>query len=339
MNGHERRQGRRLASLLASAIVAACAFATTAWAATVELATTDGTPGGTVKLTMTLTGAEGDPAFAGAQVDLIIARAQLGIDAQCGQSAAPCDSGLDCEDSDACVLLSCDKDPRLPAAVQIVANSPRFQNVPVGATSKRIRIGVTGPVIPVTTWEDGIVLTCDLNVAESAPFGLQVLSADRVVVSDETGSVIPSQVVIVPGSIVDPSLFTPTPVTTDTPTLTATAGESTPTLTPTSTPPVGPETATPANTPSRTSTATPNGGGGTPTRTSTVVQPTATNTSTGGNGTPTPTHTQGNGGGGGGGDGCDCAISPEADRSRGTALMWLSLLPVGLLWIRRRQNF
>jgi hypothetical protein len=329
MNGHERRQGRRLASLLASAcaIAATCAFATGALAATLELSTTNGAPGGSVKLTMTLTGAEGDPAFAGAQVDLIIARAQLGVDAQCAQSALECDSGIDCADVDACVLLSCDKDPRLPAAVQLVATSPRFQNVPVAATSKRLRIGVTGPIIPVTTWEDGIVLTCDLNVAPTAALGLQILSADRLVVNDDTGSVIPSQVVIVPGRIVDASELTPTIVPTPTPTNTATGGTSTPTPTSTNGVP------TASNTPSRTSTSTP---GGDSTPTSTAVLPTATNTSTGGQ-SPTPTSTRGKGGGGGGG--CDCAITPEADTNKGTALMWLSLLPVGLLWRRRRYNF
>jgi hypothetical protein len=327
MNGHERRQGGRLLSLLASAgaIAATAAFATSALGvATVELSTGNGAPGGTVKLTMSITGQEGDPAFAGAQVDMIIERAQLGIAGQCSESAMQCDSGLDCQDAEACALLSCDKDPRLPAALQLIANAPRFQNVPLPANNKRLRLGIVGPVIPVTTFEDGVVLTCDLDVPESAPLGLQNLSTDRLVVNDENGDIIDSQVVVIPGRIVEPTELTPAVTTTPTPT--ATAGTPPPTST---------LTGGPTNTPTPTTTG---GGGGTPTNTPTGVLPTATNTGTGG-GTPTstPTATR-QGGGGGGGDGCDCAITPEADTSRGTALVWLSLLPVGLLWARRRQG-
>jgi hypothetical protein len=291
--------------------------------ATVQLSTSDGAPGGTVTLTMSLTREAGDPAFAGAQVDLILDRSQLGIDAQCSESAAQCDSGLDCDDAEACSLISCQRDPRLPAAIQLIANSPRFQNVE--PANKRLRLGVVGPVIPVTTFEDGVVLTCDLDVPASAAFGVQNLSTDRLVVSDEVGDIIPATVIVSAGSIVDPTQLTP--AMTATPTSTATPPVGTPTSTPTGSGP--PATST--------STSTPGGGGGTPTSTSTSVIPTATHTGTTG-GTPTATPTQGGGGGGGGGDGCDCAITPEADRSKGTALIWLSLLPVALVWWRRSRS-
>lgn len=323
MNGHERRLGRRLRSLVAGAgvVVAACAFAASALAiATVELSTSNGAAGGTVKLTMSLTGEPGDPAFAGAQVDLIIDRSQLGIDAQCSESGAECDSGLDCEDAEACGLLSCERDPRLPASLQLIANSPRFQNVPT--TNKRLRLGIVGPVIPVTTFDDGVVLTCDLDVPASAGLGTQNLSTDRLVVSDENGDIIPSQVVVVPGRIVEPTELTPAVTATPTPTETPTTGP--PTSTPTTTGgTVG--TSTPTRTPT-------NGtGGGTPTFTNTAVR-TATPTGSVVGSTATPTSTvkrkKGNGG---------CAIAPgSAGAQDPDGLIWLSLIPLALFW--RRHN-
>lgn len=325
MNGHERQLGRRLQTWIGSvsAVAATWVFATGALAtATVELSTSDGAPGGTVKVTMSIAGEAGDPAFAGTQVDLIVDRSQLGIDAQCSGSGAECDSGLDCEDAEACGLISCELDSRLPAPpLQLIANSPRFQNVPT--SNKRLRLGIVGPAIPVTTFDDGVVLTCDLDVPESAALGTQVLSADRLVVSDDNGDVIASQVVIIPGRIVEPTELTPAMTATPTPTETPTGGGGTPTSTPTNTsvPP--------------TSTPTSGGGDGTPTSTPTSVGPTATHTGTTG-GTPTATPTDGGGGGGGGG--CDCAIGPESDQNRGTAPMWLSLLPVALLWWRRSRG-
>jgi len=315
MNGHERRLGRRLQSLLGSAcaVAATWVLATGAFAvATVELSTSDGAPGGMVKLTMSIEGEAGDPAFAGTQVDLIVDRSQLGIEAQCSVSGLECDSGLDCEDAEACSLLSCELDSRLPAPpLQLIASSPRFQNVPT--SEKRLRLGIVGPAIPVTTFDNGVILSCELDVPESAAFGIQLLSTDRLVVSDENGDIIPSQVVVLAGRIVPPSELTPTM-----------------TVTPTATPTGGTPTSTP--------TATPTGGGGegTPTSTPTSTGPTATPTGEGGGGTPTPTATGGHGGGGGG---CDCAISPETDTNKGMALMWLSLLPVALLWWRRSRSF
>jgi len=321
MNGHGRRLHRRLQSFVRSAfaVAATWVFATGALAATVEVSTSDGAAGGTVKLTMSLTRAAGDPAFAGAQVDIIVDRSQLGIDAQCFQSAAPCDSGLDCDEADACGLIGCEIDPRLPAPpLKLVGNSPRFQDVPTTA-SKRLRLGIDGPA-GLTTFDNGIVLTCDLDVPASAGLGTQSLSAARLSVNDELGNVIPSQVVLLPGRIVEPTELTPPATASLTPTATPTGG--TPTLTPTQ----PPGTAT--------STSTPIGGGGTPTSTPTAVVPTATHTGTT-DGTPTPTSTSTQGGGGGGG--CDWAITPEADRSKGTALFWLSLLPVALVWWRRSR--
>lgn len=329
MNGHARQLAQYRRFLLASmcAVMTVCGFAASALAdATVTLSTSNGAPGGTVTLTMSLAREAGDPAFAGAQVDLIVDRSQLGIDAQCSESAEQCDSGLDCEDAEACTLLSCERDPRLPAAIQVIANSPRFQNV--APANKRLRLGVVGPVIPVTTFEDGVVLTCEFDVPSSAGLGVQSLSTDRLVVSDEVGDIIPSSVVVVPGSIVDPNDLTPTATETGEPTPTPTNGtspSSTPTLTGTS----GPVATS-------TSTSTPIGGDHTPTPTPDGI-PTATHTGTTGDGTPTPTPTDGGGGGGGGGDGCDCAITPEADRSRGNALIWLSLLPAALVWWRRSR--
>ncbi len=325
MNGYGRRMGRHLQSLLASMCVVAATWGVAASCladATVELSTSDGIPGGTAKLTMSITRQAGDPGLAGAQVDLILDRSQLGVDAQCSESAGQCDSGLDCEDAEACVLLSCQRDPRLPAAVQLIANSPRFQNV--NATHKRLRLGVVGPVIPVTTFEDGVVLTCDLDIPASAGLGVQSLTADRLVVSDEVGDIIPATVVIVPGSIVD-SLGTPTAAMTATSTATATGGTPTPTLTGTSGP------STPTSTPT---------GGGPPTSTSTstpfFVHPTATPVTPVGPATATPTPGGKKGGGGGG---CNCAIAPEADSSKGTALIWLSLLPIALVsWRRSRRR-
>ena len=322
MNGNARRPSRHLQSLLISAcaVVTTWAWAAGAFAATVQLSTTDGAPGGTVQLTMSLTAETGDPPFAGAQVDLILERAQLGIDAQCAASAAQCDSGLDCADDDACVLIPCEADPRFTAQ-NLVANSPRFQNVPTTA-SKRLRLGI---VIPggLTTFGDGTLLTCELEIPSTATTGLQNLSTDRLVVSDETGEIIPAEVVVNAGRIVEPTELTPAASATPTPTATPTGG----TPTPTSQATTPPATSTP--------TSTPNGGGGTPTSTPTAVAPTATNTSNGGGGTPTSTPTRNSGGGGG--DGCDCAITPEADRSKGTALLWLSLLPVALVYWRRSR--
>lgn len=320
MNGHERRLGR-LRSLMRSgcAVAATWVFAAGALGvATVEVSTSNGAAGGMVKLTMSLTGEVGDPAFAGAQVDLILDRSQLGIDAQCSETAAQCDSGLDCEDAEACGLLSCQRDPGLPAALQLIANSPRFQNVP--ASSKRLRLGIVGPAIPVTTFEGGVVLTCDLDVPASAGLGTQNLSTDRLVVSDENGDVIDSQVVVIPGRIVEPTeLVTETPTPTDTPTngvSTTTPTSATPvgTSTPTRTPTNGQTVGTPTFTHSPGSTATPTGS-------RTVVPPTATPTST-----LPPAGRKGKGDG--------CAIAPEAT-SGGNGLVWLSLTPLALL-LRRR---
>lgn len=328
MNGHERRQGRRLQSLLTCIYVVATTwvFATTALAvATVELSTSDAVPGGTVTLTMRLSGEAGDPAFAGAQVDVIIDRSQLGIDAQCSESGLQCDSGLDCEDVGACVLIDCEADARFPAQ-SLIANSPRFQNVPT--IGKRIRLGIVAPGL--STFGDGTLLTCDLNVLPNAGFGLQNLSTDpvRLVVSDGAGNIIPSQVVIVPGRIIDPTELTP--VATATPTSTPIGGDETPTSTstPVSTSTIGTSTPTTSPTPP---------GGGSPTITPTQVGPTATRTGTTG-ATPTATSTAVQGGGGGSGDGCNCAITPEADTSKGTALMWLSLFPIALLGWRRSRD-
>lgn len=324
MNGHERRQGRRLQSLLTCIYVVATTwvFATTALAvATVELSTSDAVPGGTVTLTMRLSGEAGDPAFAGAQVDVIIDRSQLGIAAQCSESGLQCDSGLDCEDVGACVLVDCEADARFPAQ-SLIANSPRFQNVPTNG--KRIRLGIVAPGL--STFGDGTLLTCDLTVLPNAGVGLQNLSTDpvRLVVSDGEGKIIPSQVVIVPGRIIDPTELTP--VATATPTSTPTGGDATPTSTPMSTSTIG------TSTPTRSPTAP---GGGSPTITPTQVGPTATQT--GATGTPTVTPTAGKGGGGGGG-GCNCAITPETDTSKGTALLWLSLFPIALLGWRRSRD-
>jgi hypothetical protein len=295
--------------------------------ATVEISTTTGAPGGTVTLTMSLSREASDPPFAGAQIDVIIDRTQLGIDAQCSESALPCDSGLDCEDAEACALLTCEADPRLSASLQLIANSPRFQNLP-GVGNKRIRLGIVGPVIPVTTFEDGTVLTCELEIPQSAQTGIQNLGTDRVVVSDENGDLIPSQVVVIPGQIVDPNDLTPTVTNTGGPTETPTSGDGTPTATPTGS---GPATLTPTATPptgvgTNTPTSTPMGGG-TPTHTATLPI----------TGTETPTTTPtGGGGGGGGGGGCDCRIAPVATDASGVA--WFLLLPAALLWKSRRRH-
>jgi hypothetical protein len=282
-------------------------FATGAFAvATVELSTSNGAAGGTVKLTMSLTGQAGDPAFAGAQVDLIVDRSQLGIDAQCTESATACDSGLDCEDAEACGLISCARDPRLPAALQLIANSPRFQNVPT--SNKRLRLGIVGPAIPVTTFEDGVVLTCDLDVPATAGLGIQSLSADRLVVSDANGDVIPSEVVLVPGRIVEPTELTPPATATPTPTATRPRHAD-----------------IDADRPPNTSTFT-RAGDGTPTSTPTAVAPTAPhgNNRRHSNRDPSPPER--------------AAVAAAAaivrlHRRQGARnrLVWLSLLPVALL--------
>jgi hypothetical protein len=329
MNGYERRNGRVLRSfrICLGAAVVLSTFASNAFGvATVEISTTNGAPGGTVTLTMSLSREASDPAFAGAQIDVIIDRTQLGIDAQCSESALSCDSGLDCEDAEACALLTCEADPRLPASLQPIANSPRFQNLP-GVGNKRLRLGIVGPVIPVTTFEDGTVLTCELQIPQSAQTGVQNLGTDRVVVSDENGDLIPSQVVVIPGQIVDPNDLTPTVTNTGGPTETPTSGDLTPTATPTGS---GPITLTP--------TATPPTGVGTNTPTSTpggVDTPTRTATSPVTEETPTATATRA-GGGGGGGDGCDCSIAPVATNASGVA--WFLLLPAALLWKSRRRH-
>jgi MYXO-CTERM domain-containing protein len=305
-------------------VAAICVFASSVFAiATVEISTTNGAPGGAVVLTMSITREASDPAFAGTQIDIIIDRTQLGMDAQCSETAMPCDSGLDCEDAEACALLSCEADPRLPASLQLIANSPRFQNLP-GVGNKRIRLGIVGPVIPVTTFEDGVVLTCELDIPDSAELGVQSLGTDRLVVSDENGDLILSQVVVIPGQIVDPNDLTPTVTNTEGPTETPTGGDQTPTSTATPTG-SGPATLTP--------TATPVVGTNTP---STPIEDgTPTHTGTAGIGTPTPTATPTDGGGGGG-DGCDCSITPVAADASGIA--WFLLLPAALLWRSRRQH-
>jgi hypothetical protein len=339
MDGTQRRQLRRLESFLLAvgAIGLTGLWASAALAiATLELSTTNGAPGGTVRLTMTLVRQAADPAFAGAQIDLIIDRSQLGLDSQCGESGSQCDSGLDCADTDACILLSCEIDQRLQPPLQLVASSPRFQNVAAG--KKRIRIGVTGPAVPVTTIEDGPVLVCDFDVPQSAPLGTQTLSTDRLSVNDGNGDVIASQAVVIPGRIVDPSELTPTATPTsdetDTPqpTETPTMGPDTPTFTPT--------TPVPTNTAVRTATPTSTMGGGTGTNTPTstisgVSTPTPTQT---GNLTPatsTPTSTfsvrrKKNDHG--------CMIAPTAQtESAGSGAAWLALLPGLVLWLRRKR--
>jgi hypothetical protein len=337
--------------IAASLAMTVMAMAPASATVTLKVMTSDAVPGGTVPLVLSVERAEGDPSTASTQLDLIYRTNQLALRGFCSAGGAACESNDACG-SGVCELL-CDKDGRL-ADQEFNATFPEFQNVEPG--EKRVRLRLLAPIqvqLPLPTFGDGILAMCMLDVDAGAALGPIELSAVRVEVGDEESNVVPAEVVIEAGSIVE-SLPDPTPTPTETATETI-APTVTPTPSPEETATVTPTTAVPTETPTL-----PGGGTPTPTEvpptqvptatipptqvptatavvTTPTVAPTATATSgavfTPTSAVPTATATQG---GGKRNDDDGCAIVPDAASRSSAGLVWLFVPLAVLAGVRRR---
>ncbi len=343
--------GRALRGLAAMACLVPTALVAQPAAAVVTLRvqTSDGVPGGTLPLVVSMQREAGDDSVASAQFDLIYETAQLALPGSCSGDGAACTSNEECG-SGTCELL-CDKDARL-VQQDFNATFPEFQNVQPG--QKRVRLRLLAPIqvtLPLPTFSDGVLAMCMFDIPATAPLGPINLSGTRLEVGDEESNQVDAQVSIEAGSIVA-ELPTPTPTptveetATATPTATSTeAVTATPTSTPTSVPPTATPTSVP---PTATATLVP------PTATPTSVPPTATATAIPATSTPTtvpptavptstptavrtatPVHTattaptKRN-------DDDGCAISARPDDRNHRGLLWLGL-PLGV-WIGLRRS-
>ncbi|MFQ5667064.1 MAG: hypothetical protein ACE5I7_11605 [Candidatus Binatia bacterium] len=302
----------------------------------VTVATSDGVPGGTVTLTMSVSRTAGEPPIANVQADILFDTTQIQLVGTCVADGAACQGSADCAGDGTCDL-PCEKDPRL--AVQILsATLPVTVRPPDPAPMRRLRLAVLPPTqVPIPTFDDGVVATCTFQVPDTAELGPQTLTSDdaRLNAGDALGQLLPAEAVLEPGSVVAPPTptptgptGTPTPVVTETETPAATPAtetptdtpvvtvspSNTPTNTPMNTPTVKEGTATPANTPTNTLV---------PTRTATSVPPTATRTNA-----PQATATKKGGGGGG------CTVT-AVETGRGGAFVWFVVPAALLLWRRR----
>lgn len=333
-----------MAWLMPTALVAQPAAAVV----TLRVQTSDGVPGGTLPLVVSMQREAGDDSVASAQLDLIYETAQLALPGSCSGDGSACTTNEECG-SGTCELL-CDKDARL-AQQDFNATFPEFQNVQPG--QKRVRLRLLAPIqvtLPLPTFSDGVLAMCMFDIPATAPLGPINLSGTRLEVGDEESNQVDAQVSIEAGSIVA-ELPTPTPTieatATATPTEEATA---TPTLTPTEVPPTATPTSVP---PTATATSVP------PTTTPTSVPPTATATSVPATATPTtapptavpsstatavrtatPVHTataaptKRN-------DDDGCAISARPGERNHRGLVWLGLplsVLIGLRRVRRNRG-
>jgi hypothetical protein len=298
-NGHWRNPSMKTRTSAkhawARAVVAAATVAGALIAAgpapaivTLRIATTDGTPGGQVTLTMSITGIDDPSTISSAQTDVIFDTSQLRLMGACSAGGASCEKPDDCVPTDTNFCeLPCQPASRLTEQ-SFVASLPPFQNLP--PEQERLRLYTGATTFPPPTFGDGLLSTCVFDVPTDATAGVISLVPNRVNVGDNLGQVVPSDVVVEPGSIVipepTPTGTLPTPTVTGTPpTPTETGTPATPTPTVTGTPPTPTETGTPA-TPTPTVTGTP------PTPTETGTPATATPTGTPPTETPTLTPTE-----------------------------------------------
>src|SRR5215470_10717157 len=145
---------------------------------TVTVATTDGAPGGTLTLTLSLSRETTDGQVASMQTDVIFETAQIQMSGMCSTGGSVCQTAAQCGQGDC--ILPCMKDPRL-AAQTFTATFPDFQNV--GPGQERLRLAVLAPIPPVT-FSDGVLATCTFEVPTNAPLGALTLQTDRVNVGD-----------------------------------------------------------------------------------------------------------------------------------------------------------
>lgn len=317
----------------------------TAWVApafgvvTLRVMTSDAAPGGSLPLILGIERSQGDATTASTQLDLVYSTGQLALPGFCSNGGAPCETREQCGEG-ACELL-CDKDGRLTAQ-DFNATFPEFQNV--GPGEKRVRLRLLAPIqgtLPLPSFDDGILATCMFDVDANAALGPITLSAQRVEVGDEESNVVPAEVVIDAGSIVDgtrtatptetatatpDASMTPTETPDESPTPTAPMPTATPTVgetivVPTLTPTTGPTTAVPTTTATSTAEPTNTPPVATPTLTPTTT-PAETFTPTRPAASPTsskPSRT----------DDDSCAVVPRPAGSRGGGIAWL-LVPLAI---------
>lgn len=309
-----------LARMTGGLVLAVCVSAPAFAAVTLHVTTNDAVPGGTLTLSLASTRGEGDPATASEQLDVTFDTSQLDLLGVCSGNGPACHLNSECA-SGRCVL-NCSKSERLTRQ-DFNATFPDFQDLP--GSLRKVRLRVLAPItgqLPLPSFEDGPVATCQFAVNPSAGLGPVSLSANRIEVGDNEGGTIAATVEITAGSIVA-ALPTATATATIPPTPTNTV------VVPTNTP--IPATPTPTSTiaaPTRTSTVPP-------TQTPTAVAPTATSTTVVATRTSAPTHapataTPTSTSRRGGGDGCNVAATRDPSGP------WsLLVVPFLLIWRRR----
>lgn len=312
--------------LWASAVTLVSAASLASAAVTIRVATNDGSPGGELTLNVSMTRDAADPEVASAQTDVIFDTTQVQLPGVCSDNGDACQDNAECT-SGQCVL-SCIKDPRLTRQ-SFNATFPEFQNLPSG--QRKVRLRVLAPIqgtLPLPTFGDGTIATCQLTILPSAAIGPVSLDANRLEVGDGQGDPLSASLEIAPGNIV-PVGSTPTQTPTATVTETATpVPTDTPTGTPTNTP--VPPTATPTNTIVPTNTVAPTVTvQPTATRTAigvtpTTIPPTATRTAISATATPTKSKKDDDG----------CQISSTGN---GSSAGWCLAIGAALLLARRRR--
>jgi hypothetical protein len=349
------------AGFFAALFVLACVRLALAQQVTLDIGSGSGSPGGTVDITVSMTGGN-DLNISAAQVDVLFDPTALSfanIDPVTHQ------------------IADCVADSRLSAlthSASIVTNPAP----PAGLS--RLQLGIVATTFPPPTFGDGLLFTCTFQIGAEVTAGSLTLTGDRAIVTDNSLNPVPASPTdgtitvgapctadsdcptepsteicvdfvcqVVPcsdpgnpcpgGRVCNPDTNTceqlpPVSATpTETPTATATATSpptATPTQVPTNTPvPTATPTQVPTNTPVPTATPTqiPTNTP-VPTATNTPL-PTATQTSPP---PPTSTPTTAAQGGGGGDDG-GCSMVPAAGADG--SLLWLIVPAVLVAWRRR----
>lgn len=204
-------------------------------AATLHVMTTDGVPGGQIRLDMRLERASEQENVATIQVDLLFDTRQLNLGGRCSDDAG-CTFSEQCSEGDACrfVPQPCVLDSQLTGQTLEVI-PPDFQNV--GPNLYRLRFAVLATQLPISAIRDGGLLSCTFDVREDAQAGVLQLLAERLQVADNSvpARALTADVMLHAGRILgETPTLTPSPGETETPTGTPeTPGPETPTVTPT----------------------------------------------------------------------------------------------------------